>query len=99
MKLYKEESLNNFEFWSGAKDRADKLTSNELDQIEAVLEDLYPDGIDETQLNDLFWFDFETVLEWIGKEECPDCGEIFESGEICECQEEEENEDEEEEEE
>jgi len=97
MKLYKEENLNGFEFWSGAKDRADKLTDNELDQIEVILEDLYPDGMDETQLNDLFWFDFETVLEWIGKEECPDCGEIFESGETCECQEEEETEETEEE--
>ncbi len=99
MKIHKEESLNNFEFWSGAKDRANKLTSRELDQIEAILEDLYPDGMSETELNDLFWFDFETVLEWIGKEECSECGEIFDSGEICECQEEEEeNEDEEEEE-
>lgn len=97
MKIYKEESLSGFEFWSGAKDRAEKLTDKEFDQIEATLEELNPDGMDETELNDLFWFDFETVLEWIGKEECPDCGEIFESGEICECQEEEEETDNEEE--
>lgn len=99
MKLYREESLSNFEFWSGAKDRAEKLTDKELDQIESTLEDMYPDGMNETELNDLFWFDFESVLEWIGKEECPDCGEIFDSGEICECQEEETEEDEEEDEE
>lgn len=97
MKLYKEESLNNFEFWSGAKDRANKLTSRELDQIESTLEELYPDGMSETELNDLFWFDFETVLEWTGKEECPECGEIFESGEMCECQEETKEEEEDEE--
>jgi hypothetical protein len=97
MKLHKEESLSNFKFWSGAKDRASKLTSEELDQIEATLEDHYPDGMSETELNDLFWFDFETVLEWIGKEECPECGELFESGETCECQQNEEEEDEEEE--
>jgi|BioPla2DNA2_1021312.scaffolds.fasta_scaffold99530_1 hypothetical protein len=90
MKIHSEKSLSDFEFWSGGKDRAEKLTSEELDQIELTLEELYPDGIDETELNDLFWFDFETVLEWIGKEECPDCGEIFDIGEICECQEEEE---------
>lgn len=95
MKIYKEESLSNFEFWSGAKDNVEKLTSNEFDQIETTLEDLYPAGMSETELNDLFWFDFETVLEWIGKEECPECGELFESGEICECQEEEEVEEEE----
>lgn len=97
MKLYKEESLSNFEFWSGAKDSAEKLTSKEFDQIEAILEDLNPDGMSETEVNDLFWFEFETVAEWIGKEVCEDCGELFESGEICECQEETEEEDEDEE--
>jgi len=98
MKLYKEESISNFEFWSGAKDNADKLTSAELDQIESILEDTYPDGMSETELNDLFWFEFETVAEWIGKEVCEDCGELFESGEVCECQEETEEEEENEEE-
>jgi hypothetical protein len=98
MKLYKEESLSNFEFWSGAKDRAEQLTDKELDQIESILEDTYPDGMSDTQVNDLFWFDFETVVEWIGKEICEDCGELFESGEICECQEVEEEEETEEEE-
>jgi hypothetical protein len=90
MKIHKEESLSNFEFWSGAKDNVEKLTSEELDQIESNLEDLYPDGMDETQINDLFWFEFDTVLEWIGKEECPDCGELIDQGETCECQEKEE---------
>jgi len=97
MKIYREESLANFEFWSGAKDRAELLTGKELDQIETALEELYPDGMSETELNDLFWFDFETVLGWIGKEECPDCGGIFEAGETCECQEEEEEDEEEQE--
>jgi len=69
MKIHSEKSLSDFEFWSGGKDRAEKLTLEELDQIEATLEELYPDGIDETQLNDLFWFDFETVAEWIGETE------------------------------
>ncbi len=87
MKIFWEVSLTNFEFWSGAKDRAAKLTDDELEQIESMLEELFPEGIDKTAVNDLFWFDFESVLEWIGKEECPDCGEIFEAGGICECKE------------
>lgn len=95
MKLYREESLSNFNFWSGAKDNAKKLTSEELDNIETSLEDLYPNGMSETELNDLFWFDFETVCEWINKEVCEYCGEIHEAGETCECQEEEEDEEEE----
>ena len=66
MKIYKEESLRNFEFWSGAKENANALTSVQLDEVETILEDLYPEGMDETQINDLFWFEFDTVKEWLG---------------------------------
>ena len=69
MKIYKEESLRNFEFWSGAKDFAEKLTDDELDTIEMNLKDVYPDGIDETGLNDLFWFDREWLCVLIGTTE------------------------------
>ena len=53
MKIYRETTLTDFEFWSGAKCRAEKLTSSELEQITEILEELYPDGIDETTINDL----------------------------------------------
>ena len=66
MKVYSEVSLSNFNFWSGAKDNASELTDSQLDTIESILEDIYPDGMDETSVNDLFWFDFETVKEWLG---------------------------------
>ena len=66
MKIYAETSLNNFEFWSGACDRVKYLTYNELDQIEAILEEIYPDGVDETTINDIFWFEEDTIAEWLG---------------------------------
>ena len=70
MKIYKEESLSNFEWWSGAETTAQRIWEEQgregFDQLEAILEDLYPDGIDETDLNDLLWFDAETVYEWLG---------------------------------
>ena len=70
MKIYKEESLSNFEWWSGAEDTAQRIWEEQgsegFDQLEAILEDLYPDGIDETDLNDLLWFDADTVYEWLG---------------------------------
>jgi hypothetical protein len=66
MKLYKEESISNFEFWSGAKDTAKYLTEEEFNTIESMLEDLYPEGMSETQLNDLFWFEDDTIAEWLG---------------------------------
>ena len=66
MKVTTEQSLSNFNFWSGAKDNASELTDAQLDTIESILEDIYPDGMDETSVNELFWFDFETVKEWLG---------------------------------
>lgn len=66
MKIYAEKNLRNFEFWSGAIEHANLLTCEQLDEVEQILEDTYPDGMDETELNDLFWFDFDTVCEWLG---------------------------------
>lgn len=66
MKIYREESLSDFEFWSSAKDFAEKLTDNELNQVEDNLTELYPDGMDETELNDLFRFEPETICDWLG---------------------------------
>ena len=66
MKIYAEKSLRDFEFWSGAKDTAKYLGYNELDLIESILEELYPEGMDETTINDIFWFEDDTIAEWLG---------------------------------
>jgi hypothetical protein len=66
MKITTETTLNNFEFWASASHNASLLTHGQLDTIESILDELYPNGIDETQLNDLFWHEFDTVLDWIG---------------------------------
>jgi len=77
MKIIKEENLTNFEFWSGAKDNVRELTNEELEQIEKELTEIYPDGMEETQINDLFWFDFGYVCELIGLEYDEDNAEII----------------------
>lgn len=66
MRIYTEQSLYNFQFWSGAKQNAEQLTIEQFDQIENILEDCYPEGMDKTAINDLFWFEFETIAEWLG---------------------------------
>lgn len=76
MKIYEEKSLRNFEFWSGAKSNAAALLLEELDQLEYLLEDCYPDGIDETTVNDIMWFDFEWVCEMLGLDYDPETDEI-----------------------
>lgn len=68
MKIYTEKSLKHFEFWSGAEDTVEHLTLDELDTLEEILEDSYPDGIGETELNDIFWFEDDLIAEWLGYE-------------------------------
>lgn len=62
-----EKDLTNFKFWAGAKVLAKKLTYTELQQITEQLEDLYPEGMTETQINDLLWFEEDFICEMIGK--------------------------------
>lgn len=60
MKIATFIKLRNFEFWSGAVNRAEFIENNfpeKWDEIENILEECYPDGISETELNDIFWFD------------------------------------------
>ena len=67
MKVYYELDLENFEAWSGAEDTLDRIRNEgKVGTLEAILEDAYPDGIDETQLNDLLRLDDELVFEWLG---------------------------------
>ncbi len=69
MKIYSETILRDFEFWSGARQTAELLTLEELDTIESILEDIYPDGIDETTVNDIFWFEDGFIAECLGYED------------------------------
>lgn len=83
MKITKEVSLENFEAWSGGKDTLNELTNSECKQLESQLEDLYPDGMDETQLNDILWFERDWVAECLGyknwehleRDHAGECGE------------------------
>lgn len=68
MTIKTEQNLRYFEFWSGAKVNAEMMTCEELDSVENELEALYPEGMTDTEINDLFWFDFDYVCELIGLE-------------------------------
>ena len=67
MKVYKEGcGRYDFDFWSGARDTVNYLTDDEVEQIFEMLEEIYPEGMDETAVNDFFWFEDETIAEWLG---------------------------------
>ena len=67
MKITTETSLRNFKAWSGAVETLERIVEEGQDEnLESQLEDLYPEGMTDVELNDLLWFDSETVYEWLG---------------------------------
>ena len=70
MKVYNEITIEEFEAWSGAKDTKQVIIDNNKEaDFECLIEELYPDGIDETTLNDILWFDDDWLFEQLGIEE------------------------------
>lgn len=65
MKIYQEMSANDFVFWGGAKYTVNELTDEQLNDVWDMLETMYPDGVDETEINDFFWFEEEIIAEWL----------------------------------
>ena len=66
MTITYELDLNSFQAWSGAKDTLDRIQrEDKCAELENILEELYPDGMTETELNDLLWFDSESVYDWL----------------------------------
>ena len=60
-------NLHTFNFWSNAESNAKAFTIEELENIFDVLSDMSEEqSIDETALNDLFWFEPDVLCEWIG---------------------------------
>lgn len=66
MTIKSEISLENFEAWSGGRSTLNKIINEgKCSQLESMLEEMYPDGMTDTELNDLLWHDSDTVFEWL----------------------------------
>ena len=67
MTITYELDLERFEAWSGGKRTLERvIDEGKCGLLEQILEETYLEGMTETQLNDLLWFDSETVYEWCG---------------------------------
>lgn len=77
MKIYREESLSDFKFWSGAIANAEEFTLEELDRISEELEAVDYDGYEETVINDLMWFEPEYLASLIGLEWDSKAGKVI----------------------
>lgn len=69
MKLFTED-LSDYRPWSGAVDTFNTIEEHDkLDELEILIDELYPDGISFTGLNDLLWFESDFVLEQLSIKE------------------------------
>lgn len=64
-----EMPLKDFQFWSGGADRAENCTDDDFERIEEMFEELYPEGMTDSEINDFFWFDFDTIARHLGYED------------------------------
>lgn len=59
--------IDNYKPWSGAVYAWNTIQDeNKVEELDLLLEELYPDGIDEGKLNDLLWFDYEMIFGSLG---------------------------------
>lgn len=68
MKTFNENvTLVNFNAWSGAVETKERIINEgKAEQFDSLIEELYPDGLSETALNDLLWFEEDWVFEMLG---------------------------------
>lgn len=67
MKTFNENTtLVNFDAWSGAVDTKERIMQEgKADEFDNLIEELYPDGLSETQLNDILWFEEDWIFEML----------------------------------
>lgn len=70
MKIINETtSLRDFDAWSGAKDTKETIINEgKSNDFDSLIEELYPDGLTDTQLNDILWFEEDWLFENLGIE-------------------------------
>ena len=67
MKVTTEITLRNFQAWSGAVETKEIIIdSGQDEQFDSLIEELYPEGLTETNLNDILWFEDEYIFNQLG---------------------------------
>lgn len=66
MIIKKETNIRDFKAWSGAVNTLNRIIEEGKDEeLESLLEEMYPEGLTETELNDLLWFENDQIFEWL----------------------------------
>ena len=69
--VYTQEfSVDEFPFWSGAKDTVKAVReAGKMDELQSVIEEQFPDRIPtKTEVNDFVWFEREYIYSQLGIE-------------------------------
>lgn len=70
MTIKMELSITGFEAWSGGVVTKEAIINAGMENdFDSMIEELYPDGLTDTQLNDLLWFESEWIYDTLGIEE------------------------------
>ncbi len=69
MRIYEDIDLKEFEPWAGATYTMGRLTWRELDTLQEAIEEIYPDGLSTTDVNDILWFETDWIAELLGYED------------------------------
>jgi hypothetical protein len=60
-------TLADFDAWSGAKDTKETiLNAGKGEDFDSLIEELYPDGLTDTNLNDILWFESDWIFKSLG---------------------------------
>lgn len=68
MLITTEHTWKTFPFSLQAENTVSTLSDTEMDTVWDVLEQLFPDGIDQHELNEFFINSTNTIAEWLGYE-------------------------------
>lgn len=62
---YRTHDIRNW-FWSGGADTVEDLRDDEIELILTMLRESSPEGLSDTEVNDFFWFERDTIADWLG---------------------------------
>ena len=67
MKVYEELNLKDFNAWSGATTTKERIINEgKEEEFEELIEEMYPNGLSATELNDILWFDDDWIYSCLG---------------------------------
>lgn len=67
MALIVNVGIEGYKPWCGAVSTWEDIEeANKVDELEYLLEEIYPEGITDTQLNDILWFESDWIYESLG---------------------------------